>query len=58
MFSDTNKCLFKGIVLGLGVGMTVGFLSHMLTAADKTKCGIKKTLTKALKTAQSLISDF
>ncbi len=44
------------MVLGLGIGMTVGFTVHKLTCCEK-KSDFKKKIDKAVKAASALLSN-
>lgn len=57
MINIAKKCLCKGLIIGMSVGVTVGFMTHLLTSTEK-HCDIKKKITKAIKTAHTLIDNF
>ncbi len=57
MLNMAKKCLCKGLIIGMSVGVTVGFVAHMMTSSEKN-CDLKKKITKAIKTAHSLLDNF
>ncbi len=57
MLNMAKKCLCKGLIIGMSVGVTVGFVTHMMTSSEKN-CDLKKKITKAIKTAHSLLDNF
>ena len=57
MMNIGKKCLCKGLIIGMSVGITVGFMTHALTSSEK-HCDIKKKIAKAVKTAHALIENF
>lgn len=57
MFDMGKKCLCKGMILGLGIGMTVGFTVCLITSKDK-KSDIVKKSEKIVKAVQTVLSGF